>query len=137
MKYLKTFEANSNRDLEYDIKDIFLSEVEDEDKFKVSIQHIPYKFFNDSEGYKLSISLSNINEYEYRIGEIKDFLLRLKDYFDNKSLNHSKMKILINDDSHRVDYVSIDFTEADIDKTDKWYNMIDAPGLNEIFIDIA
>jgi|SaaInlV_165m_DNA_1040744.scaffolds.fasta_scaffold03506_5 hypothetical protein len=131
MKYLKTFESISyvNTDLEYDIKDIFLSEV-DEDRFDLTLVS-PY-----GKDYLIcGVSLGEVSfeddEHEgFRLGEIKDFLLRLKDYLDSNNFTYTQLSIIIHDG---MDTATVhNLSEKNIDEINNWYNRIDAPGLLKV-----
>lgn len=151
MKYLKTFEANSNN-LEYDIKDIFLAEA-DEDRFDLTLVS-PYGKDYLICGVSLGEESFEDDEHEgFRLGELKEFLLRLKTYLDDKSYSYTPLNIIIHDGMDSEDHIishwstrryinsrsrsTISLTEKDIDEVDKWYNTIDAPGLLKVYISIT
>ena len=134
MKYLKRYRifesvepmefARNLYELQSDIDDIFLSEISDEDRFRVRVETTSGK--NKT---WVSISLSDHMDFEgFRLGEIKDVLLRLKDYLGDKC---GKVGILVQGETERID---IDINEKEIDQIDRWYNMIDTPGIANIFI---
>lgn len=138
MRYLKTYEDNSYEDIESYIKDIFLSEVDDE-KFDLSVSSRPVSHWQ----HQVSISLDEVffedNDFGgFRIGELKEFLLRLKSYLDSKNYKHTALTVLIHDgmDYDDSSKSTIDLTEKDIDEVDKWYNTIDAPGLIKVYLSI-
>ena len=134
MKHLKNYKifesddpmefARNIYDLQNDINDIFFSEISDEDRFKVRVETTSGK--NKT---WVSISLLDHMDFEgFRLGEIKDFLLRLKDYLGDRC---GKVGILVQGETERID---IDINEKEIDQIDRWYNMIDTPGIANIFI---
>ena len=134
MKYLKKYRifesvepmefARKIYDLQNDINDIFFSEISDEDRFNVRVETTSGK--NKT---WISISLSDHMDFEgFRLGEIKDVLLRLKDYLGDKC---GKVGILVQGEIERIE---IDINEKEIDQIDRWYNMIDTPGIANIFI---
>ena len=138
MKYLKTFEANSNN-LEYDIKDIFLAEV-DEDRFDIIVSSRPVKHHQHQVVVSLNeVSFEDDGHEGFRLGELKEFLLRLKTYLDSNNFTHTPLSIMIHDgmDEHDHSSSTLDLTEKDIDEVDKWYNTIDAPGLLKVYISIT
>jgi hypothetical protein len=134
MKHLKNYKifesddpmefARNIYDLQNDINDIFFSEISDEDRFSVRVETTSGK--NKT---WVSISLSDHMDFEgFRLGEIKDFLLRLKGYLGDRC---GKVGILVQGETERID---IDINEKEIDQIDRWYNMIDTPGIANIFI---
>ena len=152
MKYLKTFEANSNN-LEYDIKDIFLAEV-DEDRFDIIVSSRPVKHHQHQVVVSLNeVSFEDDGHEGFRLGELKEFLLRLKTYLDSNNFTHTPLSIMIHDGMDSKDHIishwstrryinsrsrsTISLTEKDIDEVDKWYNTIDAPGLLKVYISIT
>jgi hypothetical protein len=147
MKYLKTFEANSNTNLEYasclrvqfDIKDIFLAEV-DEDRFDIIVSSRPVKHHQHQVVVSLNeVSFEDDGHEGFRLGEIKEFLLRLKTYLDSNNFTHTPLSIMIHDgmDEHDHSSSTLDLTEKDIDEVNNWYNTIDAPGLLKVYISIT
>jgi len=140
MKYLKTFEAsNSNIDLDYDIKDIFLAEV-DEERFNISVSSRPVKYHQHQVVVSLDeVSFEDDGHEGFRLGELKEFLLRLKTYLDDNKYTHTPLTIMIHDgmDSDDHSKSTLDLTETHIDEVDKWYNTIDAPGLLKVYISIT
>lgn len=143
MKHLKNYKifesddpmefARNIYDLQNDINDIFFSEISDEDRFKVRVEtthgYNPQKRTSVTKKNWVSISLSDHMDFEgFRLGEIKDFLLRLKDYLGDRC---GKVGILVQGETERID---IDINEKEIDQIDRWYNMIDTPGIANIFI---
>lgn len=139
MKYLKTFEANSNNNLDYDIKDIFLAEV-DEERFNILVSSRPVKHHQHQVVVSLNeVSFEDDGHEGFRLGELKEFLLRLKTYLDSNNFTHTPLSIMIHDgmDEHDHSRSTISLTEKDIDEVDKWYNTIDAPGLLKVYISIT
>lgn len=133
----KTFESNTKiSDLEYDIKDIFLAEV-DEERFYIT--------FSPQRDYIMccvtleDISFEDDGHEGFRLGELKEFLLRLKNYLIGKGYASTPLTIIIHDGMDYDDHSrsKIHLSEKDIDKTDKWYNTIDAPGLLRVYLGIT
>ena len=140
---MKTFgkikKVNSNTDLEYDIKDIFLSEV-DEDRFDIIVSSRPVKHHQHQVVVSLNeVSFEDDGHEGFRLGELKEFLLRLKTYLDSNNFTHTPLSIMIHDgmDEHDHSSSTLDLTEKDIDEVNNWYNTIDAPGLLKVYISIT
>ena len=135
----KTFESNTKiSDLEYDIKDIFLDEV-DEDRFDLTLVS-PYGKDYLICGVSLGEESFEDDEHEgFRLGELKEFLLRLKTYLIGKGYASTSLTIIIHDGTDYDDHSKskIHLSEKDIDDCDKWYNTIDAPGLLRVYLGIT
>jgi len=152
MKYLKTFESNSNNNLDYfvyrntpfDIKDIFLAEV-DEDRFDIIVSSRPVKHHQHQVVVSLNeVSFEDDGHEGFRLGELKEFLLRLKTYLDSNNFTHTPLTIIIHDgmDSDDHSRSTISLTEKDIDEVNKNYLWAEkmgevAPGLLKVYLSIT
>jgi len=123
IKKYKVFESNLD-EMELDIEDIAISEISDRSKFSISI-------IESTKTPCVVISLGDVGDYDgFRLGEVKDFIIRLKDYLGDRC---GKGGLVVVSESHRT---YIDITEEEIDYVDKYYNMVDAPGLSNFSINI-
>ncbi len=128
MNHLKTYKAfeSLSEDLISNVRDICL-EIEDDGRFKCSVNTKDIKGI--SKHYVL-IYLSDIRDYDgFTFGEVKDVILRLKDYLGDK---YDGCSALISGEIDRVEF-DID-NEESIDYLDKAYNRIDAPGIGNLVI---
>lgn len=114
--------------LDDDINDILISELDDNNKFSCSIQ-------DTNSGKWIIIKLSNNENYDgFKLGEIKPFLLRIKDYLFIKSGDSEiEMGVLVVGETERIKTI---ISEREIDKFDRWYNMVDSPGISNVSIRI-
>ena len=109
MKYIETykvFEKSNIEDLEglrFDVNMIFLSEISNEDRFKLSVQTTAGK-----DKTWISILLSDLRDYDgFKLSEVREFLLRLKDYLGNR---FGKISIL---PQGCIERIEVDITRVD------------------------
>lgn len=132
MRYLNKFESFFQTKLlpegvdADDLRDICL-DITDYGKFHASVNTI---YTGGVQKHYVLISLSDVRDYDgFTFGEVKDVLLRLKDFLGK---NYGGCSALISGDPERV---SFDINnEESIDYLDKAYNKIDAPGIGNIVI---
>lgn len=128
MKYLtnyKIFESLEEDTLISDLKYICL-DIEDEGRFNCSIE----TYDKYTIGHYVIISLNDPRDYDgFTFGEVKDVILRLKDYLGSR---YGGCSALISGEVDRVQF-NID-NEESVDYLDKAYNRIDAPGIGNLII---
>jgi len=123
----KLFESIDLDDLDDDINHILISELDDS-KFSCSIQ-------DTNSGKWVIIKLSNNENYDgFKLGEIKPFLLKIRDYLLIKfGDSEIEMGVLVVGETERIKTI---ISEREIYKFDRLYNMVDSPGISNVSIRI-
>lgn len=100
MKYLKTFEANLNKenifesngykpiisDVKYDLKDILIELVDDGFKYNIIINDWNRNNYNNDELEIKWLSLKVTKEGDWNLSQIEDYLIRVVEFLTMKGL---------------------------------------------------
>jgi len=124
LKPYKIFETIDMDQLKFDVNNIFLSEVSNEDKFDIDVIQSDNKIW-------ISIELSNYLDYNgFKLIEVRDVLLRIKDFLEDSC---GKMYILVAGETERF---GVEITKSNIIEINRYYNMIDTNGISNIAISV-